>query len=181
MKNPIFIFAFLGLFTVGCNGQKAKSNREANNAKEPLETVQAHLREVEKGNWEAANAFLSDSYKMKMKGMPFFVSIKKEDALLMHKARKTAFPDFKFNEKIEWAKDNQIKIGVYLTGTHTGLLDYPSNVGVPKTPATGKKIDLPVEYFIYTVENDKIVHTYGEIPEGNGPVALKKQLDISKK
>jgi hypothetical protein len=53
----------------------------------------------------------------------------------MRKARKTAFLYFKFNEKIESDTDNQVKIAVHLTGIHRGLLDYPKNVGVPKTPA----------------------------------------------
>lgn len=78
---------------------KSKSNSEANNSQKPVEIVLLHLRAVEAGDWEKANRYLADDYKMKMEGMPFFVSIKKADALSMHKARKLAFPDFKFNEK----------------------------------------------------------------------------------
>ncbi|NJN35240.1 MAG: hypothetical protein HC817_14320 [Saprospiraceae bacterium] len=74
-----------------------------------------------------------------------------------------------------------MKVAVYLTGTHTGLLDYPKNVGVPKTEATRKTINLPSEYFTYSVENDKIVFTDGTIPEGHGPKALMNQLGIVKK
>jgi hypothetical protein len=145
----------------------------------PKEIVTAHLRAIENSDWEKANSFLSEKFNMKMKGMPFFVSIQKKDALNMHKARKMAFPDFKFNEKIEWEKGNQVKIAAFITGTHTGLLDYPAITKVPKTPATGLKIDLPSEYFIYTVENGEIVDIYGEIPDGHGPTALKKQLNIN--
>lgn len=164
-----------------CSSYKPKSNTEVHNQLKPVEVVMLHLRAVEAGDWEKANSYLADDYKMKMEGMPFFVSIKKSDALNMHKARKTAFPDFKFNEKVELEKDNQVKVAIYLTGTHTGLLDYPKNVGVPKTEATGKSIDLPAEYFTYSVENYKIVHTYGFIPEGHGPQALMKQLGIEEK
>lgn len=165
---------------VGCGAYKPMNNEKANNKNDITEIVKAHLRAVENGEWEKADAYLADDYTMKMKGMPFFISIKKKDALMIHRARKQAFPDFKFNEKIEFVKQNQVKVAIYLTGTHTGLLDYPKNIGVPKTPATGKKIDLPSEYFVYSIENDKIVHTYGEIPEGHGPKALMKQLDIKK-
>lgn len=181
MKFRILVLAAVFQFLFfGCSSYKAKSNEEANNKLDPTEIVKAHLRAVENGNWEKANSYLADNYKMKMEGMPFFVSIKKPDALAMHKARKTAFPDFKFNEKIESVANNQVKVAIYLTGTHTGLLDYPENVGVPKTLATGKQIDLPSEYFTYSIENDKIVHTYGEIPEGHGPTALMQQLGIEK-
>ena len=148
-------------------------------AQTPAEVVKMHLRTVESGNFDLAAAQLSDDYKMRMNEMPFFVpSIKKNGAFEMHRARKTAFPDFKFNEKIEWEKGNQVRIAVFLTGTHTGLLDYPKRTGVPRTEATGKKIDLPAEYFTYTVENGKITACNGEIPKGNGPTALKKQLGI---
>jgi hypothetical protein len=142
------------------------------------EIVREHLRAIEAGEWEKAAAMLSDDYTMKMKGMPFFVKIDKSKAFDVHKARKTAFPDFKFNETMTDVGKNGVKITVKLTGTHTGMLDYP--VGdVPKTPATGKTVNLPEEYFTYYIEGDKIVHTYGEIPEGNGPPALKKQLGLN--
>ena len=176
----IILITTLPFILFGCASYQPKSNEEANNKLKPIEIVQAHLRAVEAGDWEKANSYLADNYSMKMEGMPFFVSIKKADALAMHKARKQAFPDFKFNEKIEMEKDNQVKVAIYLTGTHTGLLDYPENVGVPKTEATGKSINLPAEYFTYSVENDKIVHTYGVIPEGHGPKALMQQLGIKK-
>ena len=181
MKSIFILLITTIIFLLSnCSTYKPKSNEEANNTLTPTEIVTAHLRAVENGDWDRANTYLSDDYSMKMQGMPFFVSIKKKDALSMHKARKTAFPDFKFNEKIESAKDNQVKVAIYLTGTHTGLLDYPKNVGVPKTAATGKTINLPSEYFVYSVENNKIVDTYGEIPEGHGPKALMEQLGIQK-
>jgi len=174
----ILMMTIVHFLFLGCGSYNPKTNEEAKNTKSPTEIVTAHLRAIEMGDWDKANSYLSEDYKMKMKGMPFFISISKKDALGMHIARKTAFPDFKFNEKIKESANNQVKIAVYLTGTHTGLLDYPKNVGVPKTPATGKQINLPSEYFIYSVENDKIVSTYGEIPEGHGPKALMQQLGI---
>ena len=181
MKSKIIlVVAIAQVLFSGCGSYKPLSNESANNKLTPTEVVKAHLRAIENGDWEKANGYLAEGYKMKMKGMPFFISIKKKDALDMHKARKTAFPDFKFNEVIESATNNQVKVAIYLTGTHKGLLNYPENVGVPKTEATGKKINLPSEYFIYSVENDKIVDTYGEIPDGHGPKALMEQLGIKK-
>ncbi|MFN8277358.1 MAG: ester cyclase [Chitinophagales bacterium] len=168
----------VALLLSGCNAYEPKSNDAAHNTLKPVEVVKLHLRAVENGDWETANSYLADDYRMKMEGMPFFVRIGKPDALAMHIARKQAFPDFKFNEQVEMEKDNEVKLAIYLTGTHTGILDYPKNVGVPKTPATGKSIHLPSEYFTYAVENNKIVYTYGMIPEGHGPKALMEQLGI---
>lgn len=172
------LFAISCVAIAGCTSYSPKTNTDAHNTIQPVDLVKAHLRAVEKGDWATADAHFADDYRLRMKGMPFFISVKRPDALTMHKARKQAFPDFKFNEMIEMAEQNQVKIAVYLTGTHTGLLDYPKVTNVPKTEATGKKINMPAEYFVYSVENNKLVFTYGEIPEGHGPTALKAQLGI---
>lgn len=170
----------VALMTLGaCSEPTPRPNAAAQNQRRPLDVVQAHLRAVERGAWSEADALLNDGYRMRMRGMPFFVRINRAGALDMHRARKQAFPDFRFNEVVEWERDNQVRIAVYLTGTHTGVLEYPSSVGVPRTEPTGRTIRLPAEYFVYTVEQDKIVHTYGEIPEGHGPAALMQQLGIA--
>ena len=160
----------------GCGGYSPSATPN-NNSRSPKEVVLAHLHAVEAGDWQAAGALLAEEYTMKMTGMPFFVSIDRAHAFDVHKARKVAFPDFKFNETVEESGANGVKVTVRWSGTHTGFLDYP--VGdIPKTPATGKAVSLPEENFTYYVEGDKIVHTHGEIPEGHGPPALKKQLGI---
>jgi len=174
-RPALFVALSSAVLLPGCSGYSPSET--PHNTRPTQEIVREHLRAVEAGEWDKASAMLADGYTMKMKGMPFFVKIDKAHAFDMHKARKTAFPDFKFNETMEDVGKNGVKITVKLTGTHTGLLDYP--VGdIPKTPATGKSVNLPVEYFTYYIEGDKIVHTYGEIPEGSGPPALKKQLDL---
>ncbi len=137
-----------------------------------------HLRAAEAGDWRDADALLDPGFSMQMKGMPFFVTIPYARALDMHKARKTALPDFRFNEKVELEDGNSVRIAVYLSGTHTGPLDYPIDE-VPKVAATGKTIALPVEYFTYFVEHDRIVRVFGDIPDGSGPPALKQQLGLA--
>lgn len=149
----------------------------AHNSKSPAALVLAHLRAVEAGDWPTAESQLAPDFTMQMKGMPFFVKIRFADALAMHKARKQAFPDFTFNEKLDPVAGNSVRVAVFLKGTHTGYLDYPIKE-VPKLAATGKSIDLPAEYFTYFFENDRITRIYGEIPEGHGPPALKQQLGV---
>ena len=171
------VFVLFAALSVSCSYSQ-KSAADAHNTRPPEDVIREHLRAIEAGDWTKAASYLADNYSMKMKGMPFFISINKDHAFDMHKARKQAFPDFTFNEKIEGTDaGNGVKIAVYLKGTHTGYLDYPIKE-VPKLQATGKSIDLPSEYFTYYVENDKIVYTYGEIPDGHGPAALKKQLGV---
>jgi predicted ester cyclase len=168
--------AFTALF--GCAGPPSpKTQEDAHNRRAPETLVREHLRFIEAGELDRAEDQLAPGFTMQMKGMPFFVSIKRADALVMHRARKRAFPDFKFNEKIVKAEGNAVTIAVFLSGTHTGYLDYPLKE-VPKLRATGRTIALPVEYFTYFVEDDKIRHIFGDIPEGSGPPALKKQLGV---
>jgi hypothetical protein len=178
--SPLFRRSFFAATTItllaaaGCGYTPSET---PNNTRSPQEIVRAHLRAVEAGDWATAATFLAESYTLKMEGMPFFVSVDKASSFDVHKARKTAFPDFKFNETMEDVGKNGVKVTVKWAGTHTGFLDYP--VGdLPKTPATGKSVSLPEEHFTYYVEGDKIVHTYGQLPEGHGPPALKKQLGL---
>jgi hypothetical protein len=175
MYRPGLVLLFL---LVSCaSAPSSLATEAAHNTKSPVALVQAHLRAVEAGDWKTAEAQLDPGFMMQMKGMPFFVKIPFADALAMHKARKQAFPDFTFNEKIEATAGNSVTVAVFLKGTHTGFLDYPIKE-VPKLEATGRAIDLPAEYFTYFFENDRITRIYGEIPEGHGPPALKKQLGV---
>jgi predicted ester cyclase len=138
--------------------------------------VKEHLRAIEAGNWELALSYLSENYTMT--GLAPF-PIRKDHALDIHKARKAAFPDFKFNEEILESTQDIVKIRVHITGTHLGELKYPMG-NLPVVPPTGKQIDLPYEYFDYTVKDNKINGVLGRIPEGAGSQAMMKQLGISR-
>lgn len=177
-RSLLRAFAWLSMAALGALGCARPSAHPASPTQPAVDVVRAHLRACERGDWDEALTYLSDDYGMRMEGMPFFVpSIKRDKALDVHKARKRAFPDFKFNERVLSSDGTEVKIAVYLSGTHTGFLDYP--VGdVPKLEPTGRTIDLPAEYFTYTVENGRIVRTRGRIPDGHGPAALKKQLGV---
>jgi len=176
--HRLLLVVSLSWLTLGCaSAPSTLPGDAAHNTKSPTELVLAHLRAIEAGDWKTAEAQLDPEFSMQMKGMPFFVKIPFADALSMHKARKRAFPDFTFNEKLDPVLGNSVRVAVFLKGTHTGFLDYPIKE-VPKLEATGKSIDVPAEYFTYYFENDRIRHIYGEIPEGHGPAALKKQLGV---
>jgi hypothetical protein len=162
----------------GCAGLPAgKPAAEAANGRAVTDLLNQHLRALEAGDWKMATDQLSTNFSMQLKGMPFFVTIPRANALDMHRARKRAFPDFRFNEQIEGSGENWVRVAVFLSGTHTGLLDYPVKE-VPKLEATGRAISLPAEYFTYFFEHDHITRVFGEIPEGHGPPALKKQLGV---
>jgi len=176
MNRPLLIVPTC-FFLACASAPAALSADAARNTGDPKALVTAHLRALEAGDWQTAESQLDPAFAMQMKGMPFFVNIGFANALDMHTARKRAFPDFTFNEQLEAAGGNAVKVAVFLKGTHTGYLDYPI-AEVPKLEATGKTIDLPAEYFTYFVEGDRIRRIFGDIPEGHGPPALKKQLGV---
>lgn len=142
--------------------------------------VQEHLRAVEAGDWGKADSYISSNYTMSGT-IPFpislFVKITKKDSLRMHKPRKRALPDFKFNEKILEETDEMVKLQVNISGTHTGVIDYTGILrDVPVIQPTGKKISLPSEYFTYFVSNGQIIKTIGKIPKNAGVKALVKAV-----
>ncbi len=144
------------------------------------EIVSQHLRAVEAGDWQKADSFIADDYSMSGT-IPFpislFVRIGKKESLRMHKPRKTAMPDFKFNETVLEETDDMVKLQVNLTGTHTGVIDYTGILrGVPVIPPTGKKVNLPNEYFTYFVRDGKIYKTIGKIPKNAGVQALVRAV-----
>jgi predicted ester cyclase len=142
--------------------------------------VQEHLRAVEAGDWEKADSYIAGDYIMSgMIPFPFslFVKITKKDSLRMHKPRKRALPDFKFNEKILKESDEMVKLQVNISGTHTGVIDYTGILqGVPVIQPTGKKISLPSEFFTYFVADGQIIKTIGEIPKNAGVQALVRAV-----
>jgi predicted ester cyclase len=148
--------------------------------KKAYQIVQEYLRAVEAGDWEKADSYISSNYTMSGT-IPFpislFVKITKKDSLRMHKPRKRALPDFKFNEKILEETDDMVKLQVNISGTHTGVIDYTGILrGVPVIQPTGKKISLPSEYFTYFVANGQIVKIIGEIPKNAGVQALVRAV-----
>jgi predicted ester cyclase len=144
------------------------------------EIVQKHLRAVEAGNWDEADSYIGEDYTLS--GIvPFpvslFVRITKKDALRMHKPRKRAMPDFRFNETILEESPERVKIQVDLSGTQTGVIDYTGVLrGIPVVQPTGKKVSLLPEFFTYFVRDDKIVKTIGEIPRGAGVQGLVRAV-----
>jgi predicted ester cyclase len=157
------------------------SDQVLQNGQENARTiVQKHLRAVEAGNWTDADGYIGENYRMTGTiplPISLFVRLGKPQALQMHKPRKTAMPDFRFNEKILEESPNYVKIQVNLSGTQTGVIDYSGVLrDVPVIQPTGKRVNLPNEYFTYYVVDNKIVRTIGDIPKDAGVGALVRAV-----
>ena len=90
-------------------------------------------------------------------------------------AMSAAFPDWSFNASEFVEEGDTVRVTVQITGTHTGDLDL-SPMGLPKVPATGKKIKNPVEHPVVTIKGGKItgVHVGDVTPDGGVPGILKQ-------
>lgn len=146
----------------------------------PKEIVNLHLRAVENGEWEKANSYIAEDY-ITTGVIPFpvslFIKLKKDSALTMHKARKRALPDFKFNEEYQEVSGDSVKIQVNLTGTQTGTIDYTKELrGIPVIPPTNKFVKLNPEWFEYFVKDDKIYKVIADIPKNAGVKGLVKAV-----
>jgi len=144
------------------------------------DTAHQHLQAVEAGDWDTALSYLADNYIV-TGTIPFpvslFVKIRKKDAMRMHKPRKRALPDFKFNEKVLEESEDRVKFQMNISGTQTGIIDYTGILrGIPVIQPTGKRVNLPSEYFTYVVKDGLIIKTIGEIPKNAGVQALVRAV-----
>lgn len=152
------------------------STGEASTGAEPSAAamlVDEHLRSIEAGDWEAALGDLDESFQLT--GLAPF-PIPKAQAMLVHQLRKTAFPDFAFNEVVLADDGETVELEVRITGTHLGVFDYTAIGITDVVQPTCKTVDLPPEYFDFTVRDGKIVAAVGLIPEGAGPAAVLEQI-----
>ena len=171
------VFAALMLATLSaCSATSEIKNSSGGSWRSAKSVVLEHLRAVEAGDWVKADALIGSDYSM-TGTVPFpislFVKIGKAQSLQMHKPRKRAMPDFRFNERVLEESPNRVKLEINLTGTQTGVIDYSGVLNnIPVIQPTGRKLKLAPEFFTYFVRDNRIVATIGEIPKGAGVEGL---------
>ena len=168
--------ATAGSSSGGAASPTEASTGEASTGAEPSaagQLVDQHLRSIEAGDWETALADLDEGFQLT--GLAPF-PIPKAQSMLVHQLRKTAFPDFAFNEVVLADDGEAVELEIRITGTHLGVFDYTA-IGITEVvQPTCKTVDLPPEYFTFTVNGGKIVAAVGLIPEGAGPAAVLEQI-----
>jgi predicted ester cyclase len=96
----------------------------------------------------------------------------------MNEKLSTAFPDWSFNVSDLKSDGSIVRLAVQISGTHKGELDL-SAMGLPKVPATGKKIHLPREEAELKIEGGKVKYfKTGSNPEA-GVSGILKQLGVA--
>lgn len=89
-----------------------------------------------------------------------------------------AFPDWAYNVSDLKADKNIVHFNVQITGTHKGELDL-SEMGLPKVPATGRKIRLPREEAELKIEGCKVKYFKTSPNPGSGVSGILKQLGVA--
>ncbi|ADI38262.1 hypothetical protein wcw_0900 [Waddlia chondrophila WSU 86-1044] len=117
-----------------------------------IERVVSFFESIEKSDWNTLQEIIADDFK-------YFEStpdpIGKEIWLDFQIAIQTAFPDWAYNiQKVERI-NNAIEVTVSITGTHLGELNLPIE-GFSSLPATRRKIHMPEEHALISLENGKI-------------------------
>ncbi len=133
--------------------------------------VENFFTAIEKNDFTAAESYLSNTFKVTGVA-PTPLSAK--EFLGVHKAFNKGIPDFRFNYKIENAKDNVVESKVKLSGTHTKELPAPIP-GIKNIPPTNKFLNMPEERATFTFKDNKIENLHLEkVPNGGLPGVLKQ-------
>lgn len=95
----------------------------------------------------------------------------------LHDRLNMAFPDWSFNMTGFHLHGDEVHGEVQISGTHTGELDL-SPLGMPNIPATGTRIQLPVEGVTIKFQGDKVCAVEGEAVPGGGLRGILSQAGI---
>jgi hypothetical protein len=139
------------------------------------ELVQDVYSSLEKKEFQHALTLLSDDFVFSG-ATP--VPLNKQQWISVIEGMKAAMPDWSFNYKLVKATSSAIEGTVEITGTQTGELALPIP-GIPRVPATSKKVRLPKEKVELTVRNGQLTSLKVEnLPNGGVPGILK-QLGVA--
>lgn len=137
--------------------------------------TQKVLKAIEDQNWDAAQALLADNFTFSG-AVP--QPIGGAEWLAVHRALAKAMPDLRFNYAATGGDDNTAEGVVQLSGTNTGELALPIP-GLPRVPATGRKIANPRERVRVKAQNDKLINYQVEHVNDGGVTGILKQMGVT--
>jgi len=139
-----------------------------------IDIVKAALAAVEAGDFKKADGMIADD--MVFAG-PVPEPLGKREFLGVQMAMLTAMPNWKFNPTDFKENGDVVTANLQVTGTQTGELSLPMP-GLPKIPASGKKISLPNEPTSFTVKNGKLARLDVTPTPGGGVMGILSQLGV---
>jgi predicted ester cyclase len=103
-------------------------------------------------------------------------TLTKEQFLAMLRALYGAFPDWHYEHEEPQQHDDTIVVVWRQSGTHTAALALP---GLAPIPATGRRVKIPPQRFVYKVRGDRIVEIRPEAIPGGAPRGILEQLGVA--
>jgi ketosteroid isomerase-like protein len=139
-----------------------------------LETVQALMDSVQKGDFDKAKTLLSDDFQFRgLVRRP----INGKTWLKMGASLRMAFAGLNYHFKVNSAKGNVVNTTSQMSGNNRGAFDLTGlRMGV--ISATNKDFSTTRENHTITVKNEKVSSWVVEPNEGAGLMAILKQLGV---
>lgn len=137
------------------------------------QVVLRFIKAIEQGDTKALDEVLAQDFVFAHEKAP--KPMDKPTFIRVARAMQEAFPDCSFNPEFKEESPDRVTADIKIRGTHTGTLDVPLE-GIPRTEATGRKVELPTENGIWILEGGKI--TRHEVPavEGGGFEGILQQI-----
>ncbi len=133
--------------------------------------TQKVLKAIEDQDWALAQSLLADDFTFSG-AVPQPIS--GPEWLGVHRALANAMPDVRFNYVATGGDDGIAEGTVQVSGTNTGELALPMP-GLPRIPATGRKITNPRERVWVKARGDKLInYEVEQVPDGGVPGILKQ-------
>lgn len=127
-------------------------------------------KEISGGDLAKAAQYLSEDFQFVGVGPETF---NKDQALGIWATVRAALPDFNHNLRNLREAHSMVYGTVEVTGTHTGSLAMPHG---PTLPATGRRLQNPLERVAITVKNGKVTQWTVEGVPGGGLTGILGQL-----
>ena len=140
-----------------------------------LELAEKLLSYIEVGDRASALKLLSDDFTF---SGPVPEPISGAMWLGLTEKLTKAFPDWAYNVSDLKAEGDIVHLTAQITGTHKGELDL-SDMGLPKVPATGKKIRLPRDEVELKIEGGKVKYFKTSPNPEAGVTGVLKQLGVA--
>jgi hypothetical protein len=136
----------------------------------PINVLMNLDREISGGDLTKAAAYLADDFRFVGVGPEAFG---KDQTLGIWATMRAALPDFNHNLRNLREAGNMVYGTVEVTGTHKGTLSVPHG---PTLPATGRRLQNPLERVAITVRNGKVTEWAVESVPGGGLGGILGQL-----
>jgi hypothetical protein len=129
---------------------------------------------INSGDWEKVASFLSEDFKFIG---PVPEPVGGMEWIGLSESMKRAFPDIRYNLRIDSIEGEIVRTTTQLRGTHTGDFDLTA-MGFGVIPATGISFSNPEEEGDAVVRGNKVISLQVKSTEGSGLMGILQQIGV---